>query len=77
MMMIASSRNERSFVPETDYEFKPEYPTIESKRSLNVRHFQVYVADAHALADWSAAVLRTLRVVLSWFHSKRSPGLVL
>src|SRR5581483_8359640 len=51
MVMIAAGRDEgRARHPLS--QFEPEHADIKGKRTFNIRHFQMYVADADARIDW-------------------------
>src|SRR5260370_117876 len=65
------------FLTKTGDESESEYPTVKSSCSLNISHLHMHVADARALANWSATVLEIFRGVWFYFHSGRTLGLVL
>ncbi len=50
-MVVAAGRDERRAGPVPHHQFEAEHAAVEPDRALEVRHFQMHVADVDARVD--------------------------
>ena len=64
VVVVSAGTYERRLGAHSLDEVEPEYVAVESQRTIEVGHLEVYVANLHSRVNWSGCVHMTLRHVV-------------